>query len=78
MNIEYAEITAAITTDCPINRSVTGYGARIPTQYKVQIEGNTRWLRVYCICYSNAGSLFIDTKSTGRRFIRDYEIEIAL
>lgn len=37
--------------------TASGYGARIPTIYKVKYNG--RWRRVYCIQYSNAGTLFI-------------------
>ena len=35
----------------------SGYGARIPTHHMVKYAG--RWRRVYCICYSNSGSLYI-------------------
>ena len=37
--------------------TATGYGAKIPTSYMVR--HNRRWKRVYCMIYSNAGSLFI-------------------
>ncbi len=37
--------------------TASGYGARIPMQYMVQVEG--RWRRVYCCIYSNIGTLFI-------------------
>lgn len=45
----------------PVSRSLTGYGARIPTKYEVQYLG--RWRRVYCRIYSNAGTLFIGDKA---------------
>lgn len=45
-------------TDFPLSgRTVTGYGARIPTQYMVRWEG--RWRRVYAACYGNAGTAYI-------------------
>jgi hypothetical protein len=40
--------------------TATGYGARIPTRYMVQVNG--KWRRVYAIQYSNAGTLFIGRK----------------
>jgi len=35
----------------------SGYGSRIPTQYKVKYFG--KWRRVYCHIYSNIGTLYI-------------------
>lgn len=40
--------------------TASGYGARIPTIYMVKYRG--KWRRVYCICYSNSGTLFIGKK----------------
>ena len=40
-----------------INRSVTGYGAKMPIGYG--IERNGRFRRVYVCNYGNAGSAFI-------------------
>lgn len=37
--------------------TASGYGARIPTRYVVQLHG--RWRRVYCHIYSNSGTCFI-------------------
>lgn len=36
----------------------TGYGKRIPTEYKVKHEN--RWKRVYCCIYSNSGVCYIE------------------
>lgn len=54
-------------TECPKNPYVTGYGARIPTQYMVLHNG--RWKRVYCICYSNSGTLYIGKTYTNLAII---------
>ncbi len=40
--------------------TATGYGARIPTVYMIEVHG--RWRRVYAICYSNVSTLFIGKK----------------
>jgi hypothetical protein len=45
------------TTTAPPNRSATGYGNRVPTQYMVRY--NNRWMRVYCVIFSNIGTLYI-------------------
>ena len=47
--------------------TATGYGARIPTPYMVQVFG--KWRRVYCRIYSNIGTLFIGRKYDGTQII---------
>lgn len=37
--------------------TASGYGARIPMPYMVQVSG--RWRRVYCYRYSNACTMYI-------------------
>lgn len=51
------ERVAVRTTEAPRNYSRTGYGRHLPTQYMVQVEG--RWRRVYCVCISNVGTLYV-------------------
>ncbi len=41
--------------------TASGYGRRIPTRYMVQYMG--KWRRVYCIIYSNIGTLYIGKAS---------------
>lgn len=41
-------------------RDQQGYGRKIPTDYKIQI--GSRKYRVYCCCFSNAGTCYINTK----------------
>lgn len=45
----------------------TGYGGRIPTAYQVKV--NNRWRRVYCACWSNAGTCYVEgaRKPNGKR-----------
>ena len=38
--------------------TATGYGRRIPTEWKV--KHNNRWKRVYCCIYSNSGACYIE------------------
>ena len=40
-----------------LQQTASGYGRKLTTPYKV--EHNGRLYRVYCVCFSNAGSLYI-------------------
>ena len=46
-------------TPVAYGRTASGYGRRIPTSRMVQIPGSPRWRRVYCCCYSNAGTCYV-------------------
>ena len=51
-------ITEFEETKTPRNRSLSGYGSKIPTCLKAKcMDGRTR--RIYAICYSNAASYYI-------------------
>lgn len=55
-----------VTKNTPRNNSATGYGSKIPTGYAAFLDG--KWRRVYCISYSNSGSLYVNFKG-GRVFL---------
>jgi len=74
MIMDYAAITSAIKGDAPMCLSMTGYGRKIPTGYRVQIEGSRRWYRVYCHCYSNIGTLYILPRGK-RLYAHEYDIQ---
>jgi len=40
-----------------LQQTASGYGRKLTTPYKV--EHNGRLYRVYCVCFSNSGSLYI-------------------
>lgn len=40
-----------------LSYTTTGYGSRIPTRYMVKYKN--KWRRVYCMQYSNCGTLYI-------------------
>lgn len=63
----------ASTKPVPWNdgRDRSGYGRRIATRYIVHYNG--RWRRVYCHCYSNAGTCYIDGPD-GWIVVRDVKI----
>ena len=35
-----------------------GYGRKISTDYMAHVNG--KWRRIYCCCFSNAGSLYVE------------------
>ena len=37
----------------------SGYGKRIPTSRQVRLNGH--WRRVYCCCFSNSGTCFVES-----------------
>src|SRR5574344_2137166 len=77
VDLELSDIKAVYRTrKIPRHYSATGYGRKIPTQYLIQTIDN-RIHRVYCICYSNSGSLWINyqgKKPMVETAINDYEI----
>lgn len=68
--LDPSTITAKRQTTPPRNRSLTGYGSKIPTSWMLQIA--RRWHRVYVICYSNCGSAYIRTKA-GDLYLGSYD-----
>lgn len=59
----YTQDTFAKVDELPwqkrgLQYTASGYGGRIPTIYKVL--HNRRWKRVYCACYGNSGTCYIE------------------
>ena len=60
LEVELSDIIAIYRTEkIPVFYSATGYGRKIPTQYMVKMSDN-RMHRVYCTCFSNSGSLWVN------------------
>ena len=56
-----------------LQQTATGYGRKLTTPYKTAHNG--RLYRVYCVCFSNVGSLYIISK--GQRFhLRNDAVEV--
>ena len=75
-SVQYANVTGHRKHGNPRQQlTVGGYTKRggSPTVYQVQIDNESRWRRVYALCFSNAGSLIIKTKG-GILFVHDYQI----
>ena len=56
--------------------TATGYGSRIPTEYRVRYrgsDGRARWRRVYVSVWSNAGTAYV--RDAGERLILDLDTE---
>lgn len=71
--IKYAEVADVRKVPNPAKRPVDGYGANIPTDYQVRLKGESKWRKVYAICYSNVASFFINVGNE-RRIIHDYDL----
>ena len=56
-NTEQVKIDPLKWQKLGLQYTASGYGAKIPTQYKAFIAGKFR--RVYCKIYSNIGVLFV-------------------
>lgn len=63
-----------IVTKQPRNRSVTGYGGKIPTRYMV-VDGKVK-RRVYAGCYSNVASYYVLIRGK-RVYVKDSVLEVA-
>ena len=64
MGLQYANVVEKREHGNPQPRlSVFGYTLRggSPTRSQVRLRGETRWRRVYCLCFSNAASHFVKT-----------------
>ena len=59
--LEASEVSEVkVTSEPRYRQTATGYGRKLQTHYMIRI--GTRWYRVYCVCYSNVGSLYIIRK----------------
>lgn len=65
------QVTEVRITEAPRHYSATGYGAKIPTQYMLQLQSGRRqrWHRVYMMCYSNSGTAYV--LKGGQRLVLD-------
>lgn len=54
-----------------------GYGRKIATTILILLPGEKRWRRVYCVCFSNSGSVYI-IRNGEAYYLREYELEEAL
>lgn len=70
---DHFNLTFYQTVTTPINRSSTGYGSKIPTQYMAIDRDSKRKYRVYAICYSNCSTLYISVRKE-MYTIRDFDI----
>lgn len=81
LDLELSDIKAVYRTiKIPVNYSRTGYGRKLPTQYIIKTVDN-RIHRVYCICHSNSGSLWIHyqgKKPMVETAILDYELKTGI
>ena len=53
-----------------LQQTASGYGRKLTTPYKTSYNG--RMYRVYCICFSNSGTLYVISKGE-RLYIHNTE-----
>jgi hypothetical protein len=41
-----------------LTQTATGYGSKLTTEHMVRYKG--KWRRVYCCCWSNSGTCYIE------------------
>jgi hypothetical protein len=72
ITLEFSRLSMDVATDAyaPISPSSSGYGKKIPTRYRVRCDDN-RWRRVYCMIYSNSGTLWIN--KDGQKVVVDLD-----
>ena len=81
MSIQYAEIAESKTVRFEGNirnyMTVGGYTKRCgaPTDWMVQLKGESRWRRVKIFCNSNSGTTFVSTKTNSFLVVRDYDLK---
>ena len=59
--------------EAPRYGNASGYGPKQPTGYMVRVNFETKWRRVYCAIYSNAGSVYYILKGQ-RVFFSDCDL----
>ena len=75
----YPVVLQVVRSEAPIyNRSLSGYGAKLPTCYNVLVSMHgkkARFYRVYCAIFSNIGTCYICSKK--ENYIVDFEGSVA-
>jgi hypothetical protein len=64
----------------PLQRTVTGYGKKIPTRYHVRLANDAptgRWRRVYAAAYGNVASFYVVVDGQDVA-LRDADLDMAL
>lgn len=81
LDLDRSDILAVYqTVKIPLDYSISGYGKKLPTRFVIKTT-DKRLHRVYCICYSNSGSLWMNyqkKKPMVESAILDYEIETGI
>jgi hypothetical protein len=60
----------------PYGQQADGYGRKIATRYLVRLNKKGPWRRVYCVCFSNAGSVYIIVKGESYYFRQDENLKL--
>ena len=77
MSLVYVEDTFDKIESMPDNvrphgQGADGYGMKIAMPYKIRLNGTGPWRRVYCTCFSNVGSIWVEVNKV-KYYFRDDE-----
>ena len=60
----------------PYGMQSDGYGRKIATSYLVRFDRRGPWRRVYCVCFSNCGSLYCLVNGESYYFRHDEDLRL--
>lgn len=60
----------------PSGMQSDGYGRKIATDYMVRFDRRGPWRRVYCVCFSNAGSVYCLVNGESYYFRQDENLRL--
>jgi hypothetical protein len=60
----------------PYGQGADGYGKKIAMPYMVRLDGKGPWRRVYCCCFSNAGTVYVIVKGQHYCFHHDENVRL--
>lgn len=70
MPVTYADAVQFRRVPNPAKRPEDGYGDKIPTDWQVMLRFESKWRKVYAVCFSNVASYYITVKKQDL-YIRD-------
>jgi hypothetical protein len=60
-----------------LQQTASGYGRKLTTAWVIRRKGETRWRRVYAVCFSSAASHYVLIKGQPRYFAGDFREGVA-
>lgn len=58
-----------------LSETASGYGRKLTSTRMIRIHSETRWRRVYIVCFSNAGTAYVLVQRQPR-YLRDTDFSV--